>query len=334
MNKSKSNHKIIMDFTKQQLAYIIYNNRSVEGVVRNFIPKNLNPFKLQKLEQRLSESKLKYNSDPKNVKIEVDKLNINCDDIIIKPEDLENLTDVFREASGRFCENECKYLQMRGVNWNSVINWGLFGLSQITDEKTLQIVGGSIHPVLSKVLTNHNMGDGIVFPLYQSGKLVNCAIRRLGIENDGRQKSLKYTLAVPDIHVWGLCNTKRIWITEGIFDSMALSSRGFKSISVSSAAWSSIQLLQVIELAPEQIDIFSDNDIVGLRNSAILKDIFAKYGIGVKVFISEFAKDASEHIFSKSISLSQIKEVDVENIDFDQYQNDFDILDYLKNRNF
>ena len=115
---------------------------------------------------------------------------------------------------------------------------------------------------------------------------------------------------------------------------MALSSRGFKSISVSSAAWSSIQLLQVIELAPEQIDIFSDNDIVGLRNSAILKDIFAKYGIGVKVFISEFAKDASEHIFSKSISLSQIKEVDVENIDFDQYQNDFDILDYLKNRNF
>ena len=323
-----------MDFTKQQLAYIIYNNRSVEGVVKNFMPKKLNPFKLQKLEQRLSESKLKYNSDTKNVKIEVDKLNTNCNDIIIKPEDLENLTDLFINTSGRFSENECKYLQMRGINWNSITNYGVFGLSQITDEKTLEIIGDSVHPVLSKVLTNHNTSGGIVFPLYQSGKLVNCAIRRLGVENDGRQKSLKYTLAVPDIHVWGLCNTKRIWLTEGIFDSMALSSKGFDSISVSSAAWSSIQILQVIELAPEQIDIFSDNDIVGLRNSAILKDIFTKYDIQVKIFISEFAKDASEHIFSKSISLSQIKEIDVENIEFHQHQDDFDILEYLKNRNF
>lgn len=321
-----------MKFTEQQIAFIIYNNRSVEGVVKNFIPKNLNPFKLQKLEQRLHDAKLKYTPEGKNVKVEINKLNLDCEDIIVNPEDLENLTEMFIEASGKFSEIECRYLQTRGINWNPILSSKTFGLSQIKDKKALEIMGSSIHPILTGFLDN--VESGIVFPLYESGKLVNCAIRKIGVENDGKSKTLKYTLAVPDIHVWGLTQSNEIWLTEGIFDSMALWSRGYKSVTSSSAAWSSIQLLKVIELNPKLVNIFSDNDLIGLKNSQILKDVFEEYGIQVKIFISEFAKDASEHIFYKSMCSSEIKEITLENINLCDYTDDFDIINHLKNRKF
>ncbi len=33
-------------YTIEELSFILYNNRSVNGVVKNFIPKDINPFKL------------------------------------------------------------------------------------------------------------------------------------------------------------------------------------------------------------------------------------------------------------------------------------------------
>lgn len=321
-----------MNWTKEQLGFILYNNRSVDGVVKNFIPKSINPFKLSKLEKIIKESKSKYETSERFVGVQVDKLNLDCDDIVVTGEDLEKLTPLFLDLAGKFSEMECKYLQMRGINWNSILSEKIFGLSQIKCEKTLEIIGASIHPILSGVLKNDIESGGIVIPLYSSEKLLNCAIRRISVENNKESKTLKYTLAVPDINVWGLSDKKSFWLTEGIFDSLALKSLGYQSVSVSSAAWSSMQILQIIEKDPDEINIFSDSDVIGLKSSFILKDIFENYNISVNVFVSKFAKDASEHIFSKRISMSQIEQVSPENIDLTNYTGDFDIIHHLENR--
>ena len=39
-----------MKYTKEELGFILYNNRSVNGVVSNFIPK-INPIKLIRIEK-------------------------------------------------------------------------------------------------------------------------------------------------------------------------------------------------------------------------------------------------------------------------------------------
>ena len=46
-----------MNWTPEELGFILYNNRSVNGVVKNFIPKGINPFTLTKLERILKNSK-------------------------------------------------------------------------------------------------------------------------------------------------------------------------------------------------------------------------------------------------------------------------------------
>ena len=38
-------------YTKEELGFILYNNRSVNGSVNNFIPNTINPFKLIKIEK-------------------------------------------------------------------------------------------------------------------------------------------------------------------------------------------------------------------------------------------------------------------------------------------
>jgi hypothetical protein len=328
-----------MDWTLEELGFILYNNRSVNGVVKNFIPKGINPFKLTKLEKVLKKSKSKFLSDDRMVEININEINKKSGDVLVKPEDLKELSEDFYLNVGKFSYDEMNFLFDRGVDQEVMWKWQLFGLSQITDKRQLEIIGATVHPTMSGFLNDAIESGGIVIPLFDADKnLINCAVRKVGLESNGSTRTLKYTLACPDVPVWGLDEIEEgdeFWITEGIFDTMAIYELGEKSVSCSSAMWSGIQLYQLLEKKPKMIKFFSDNDEVGLRTSAILQYFFSEYNIPSKIYISEDYKDASELYFLKKLDLSTLKEIEVTddmiNLNKD---NSFNFIEHLKNRKF
>jgi hypothetical protein len=328
-----------MNWTTEELGFILYNNRSVDGVVKNFIPKKINPFKLTKIEQILKSSKSKFQSDDRMVEVNINEINQKSNDIKVTPEDLKELSEDFYLKVGQFSQPEIHFLFDRGVDQEVMWKWQLFGLSQITDKRHLEIIGATVHPTMSKFLEDAIESGGIVIPLFdENDNLINCAVRKVGLESNGSTRTLKYTLACPDVPVWGLDKIEEgdeFWITEGIFDTMAIYELGEKSVSCSSAMWSGIQLYQLLEKKPKMIKFFSDNDEVGLRTSAILSDFFNQYDIETKIFISEDYKDASELYFLKKMDLSALKEIEVTddmiNLNKD---NSFNFIEHLKNRKF
>ena len=164
------------------------------------------------------------------VEIHMHELLPEADDVIYTPEDLESLTKLFEKLSNHFSDDEYDYLIKRGVRGELMESKKLFGLSQIKDKELLKIMGATTHPVLENVLSDGIEFGGIVIPLFKDGKLINCAIRKIAIENTDK-KSLKYTLSCPDIPVWGLDNIEigdEIWLTEGIFDMFSLQKLGLK----------------------------------------------------------------------------------------------------------
>lgn len=319
-------------YTKEELGFILYNNRSVKGVVNNFIDSDINPFDIIRIENILKESKSKFQDDSKMVEIDINQLHIKSDDIVVTPEDISSLTELFKDNIGNFNTFEYDYLMSRGIGEKKIIRYSLIGLSSIRDKRNLDIIGASCHPILKGIFDDGIGRGGIIIPLFEGGKLKNCAIRRLD-----SSKALKYTLACPDIPVWGLDRCKvggEIWISEGIFDMIALHSLEKSTVSCSSAMWSSIQLNRVLKLKPSAINIFSDNDGVGLRTSAILKDFFQKMNIPTKVFKSLIAKDPAEHLLQKERKLSDIVEIFPEQQDFIKSDESFNFIEYLKNRKF
>lgn len=328
-----------MNYSLKELGFILYNNRSVDGVVKNFIPKNINPFKLSKVEKTLKKSKSKFQSDDRMVEVDINEINQKSDDIEVRPENLKELTEDFYLNVGKFSYDEIHFLLDRGVDQEVMWKWQLFGLSEIKERRQLEIIGATVHPTMSRFLDDAIESGGIVIPLFDADEnLINCAIRKVGLDSNGSTRTLKYTLACPDIPVWGLDQIEEgdeIWITEGIFDTMAIYELGEKSVSCSSAMWSGIQLLQVLEKKPKMIKFFSDNDEVGLRTSAILQDFFKRYDIPSKIYISEDYKDASELYFLKKMDLSTLKEIEVTddmiNLNKD---NSFNFIEHLKRRKF
>lgn len=327
-----------MNWTKEELGFVLYNNRSVNGVVKNFIPKNINPFKLIRLERILKDSKSKFQSDDRMVEVNMKEIDSNSIDISIIPKDLSDLTDEFYLNVGKFSDNEINFLLDRGINQEVMWKWKLFGLSQITDRRQLEIIGATVHPSMIGFLEDAIENGGIIIPLFDENKnLINCAVRKISIENSN-SKTLKYTLACPDVPVWGLDQIEEgdeFWITEGVFDTMAIYELGEKSVSCSSAMWSGIQLLQLLEKKPKMIKFFSDNDEVGLRTSAILQDFFSQYNIPSKVYISDKYKDASELYFLKKMDLSTLKEIKItdEMINLNKDES-FNFIEHLKRRKF
>jgi hypothetical protein len=328
-----------MNYSLKELGFILYNNRSVDGVVKNFIPKNINPFKLSKIEKTLKKSKSKFQSDDRMVEVDINEINQKSDDIEVRPENLKELTEDFYLNVGKFSYDEIHFLLDRGVDQEVMWKWQLFGLSEIKERRQLEVIGATVHPTMSRFLDDAIESGGIVIPLFDTDEnLINCAIRKVGLDSNGSTRTLKYTLACPDIPVWGLDQIEEgdeFWITEGIFDTMAIYELGEKSVSCSSAMWSGIQLLQVLEKKPKMIKFFSDNDEGGLRTSAILQDFFKRYDIPSKIYISEDYKDASELYFLKKMDLSTLKEIEVTddmiNLNKD---NSFNFIEHLKNRKF
>ena len=219
------------------------------------------------------------------------------DNIKFNKEQLIELNDIILNNIGTFNDNEYEYLINRGFGEQTILNNRLLGLSSIGDMKLLD-----------------GIDDGIVIPLFEDNKLVNCSIRTIC-----NNQKLKYKLLLPDISIWGLeeiDDNQEIWITEGIFDMIAMKKMGKPSISSSSDNWSDVQLYKILSKNPTNIVIVSDNDPIGIKNASILKDLFEYYLVPTKVVISSVAKDAAEHYFQKSRDISDFIEVNTDQNDF------------------
>ena len=229
--------------------------------------------------------------------------------------------------------NEFDYLENRGFGEKTILDWNILGLSNIKEMRHHEILGSTCHPVLKNIMTDGIENGGILIPLFKDDVLVNCAVRKIN-----SSKSLKYSLACPDIPVWGLDYFKKgqeIWITEGIFDMMALFNLGKKSASCSSGMWSGLQLYKVLEKEPSSIVVFADNDSVGLRTSAILKEFFTMNHIPTRIVISRIAKDPAEHYFQKNQTLDNLLEIDVTLDMIEEHKDDvFNFLRHMKNRKY
>ena len=319
-------------YTNEELGFILYNNRSVKGVVSNFLPK-FNPMKLMKIESQFSKCKEMFNNDNRMVEINLDELDTEADDVVITPEELSSLTDLITENIGSLNTNEFEYLENRGFGEKTILDWNILGLSNIKEMRHHEILGSTCHPVLRKIMIDGIENGGILIPLFEDDVLVNCSVRKIN-----SSKSLKYSLACPDIPVWGLdrfSKAQEIWITEGIFDMMAIFNLGKKSVSCSSGMWSGLQLYKVLEKEPSSIVVFADNDSVGLRTSAILKEFFTMNHISTRIVISRIAKDPAEHYFQKNQTLDNLLEIDVTLDMIEEHKDDvFNFLRHMKNRKY
>ena len=320
-----------MNYSDQELGFILYNNRSVNGVVSNFIPKEIDGYKLIKIEEQLDWCKSIYEKNDKFIEIEKNQLDLNSNDINLTPDELSNLQEEI--LNSKLSDAEHNYLTKRGINEEVIKKYELRGLSNIINNDTLIKLNATCHPILKNILSDGIEGGGIIIPYIENNKLLNCAIRKLS--DVGK---LKYSLSCPDIDVWGIddINVNDTWICEGLFDMMALRSINKKAISVSSAMWSGIQIYKLLEKNPKSINIFCDNDRVGLKTGCILKRFFTINEIETKTYISQSSKDASESIFEKKLKFEKdIIEIKITKEMINNKQDDsFNFLRYLKTRKF
>lgn len=315
-------------YSDKDLGFILYNNRSVDGVVKNFLP-DVNIRELILIETRLKILKKRFEKD-KTVGIDKSELILEAEDINVYPSEISQLSHDFHTI--KMYGDEKQWLLDRGITEEIMEEYKLTPLSRITNKKSLEVIGATTHPLLKDLFDDGIEGGGIIIPLFKGNELINCTIRK--ISDIGK---LKYSQACPDVHVWGLDDINEgdeVWITEGLFDMMAVRSLGTKCVSVSSAMWSSVQLVQLLEKKPGSVVIFCDNDRTGLRCGAILKELMNQYYIPSITVISDY-KDASELIFQNYGTLDDVKNVDVTLRMIEQSDiQDFNFTRYLKNRKF
>jgi len=344
--------------TTDEITFVIYNNRSVDGVVMNFLlAQGFDLHKLTDLEQKFAWCDSQW-AEVRTIEVAEKDLNLEYADITYGPEDLAECTDLVNASIAAFYLDiskssleTCKeliWLRSRGIEIdsryedNSKLKLG--SLSYIVEHATprqLEVLGITCHPMLTNILDDDLSGGGILIPLFRDNKLVNMTIRR--ISDVGK---LKYTQSCPDISVWGLddiVDNHPVWMTEGIFDMDAInesvspfSSSDFKqAVSVSSAMWSVPQLMQLMDKAGKFINIFADNDKVGLRTAAIMKKFLEMNGFVVRIYISKTCKDPSEHFVEKNLGWDDVVEIEVTPEMVEQRDDmSFNFLKYLKNRKF
>ncbi len=321
-----------MKYSIEEIGFILYNNRSVNGTISNFLDKNMDPMKLIRIERKFDWVKSLYQNLEKMVEVDLSLLNPEADDEIILPEQLEELTDFFNTNIGKYSDKEKEFLINRKIPLEVCNKWGFLGLSNFKNPEHLRRIGATCHPILRGFLQDGIEEGGIVEPLFKDGKLVNCSIRR--ISDVGK---LKYTLAVPDVPVWGLddCQDEEVWICEGLFDMICLREFGVKAVSPSSAMWSGLQLYQLVDKNPKNVVIFCDNDRVGLKTGLVMQKFFNLMGIPSITIHSKDVKDACEHFWEKDLTFDELEPIQItrEMVE-DKDDNSFDFLKYLQKRKF
>jgi hypothetical protein len=292
----------------------------------------MDPFKLTSIESKFDWVKSLYSNLERMVEVDLSLLNPDGEDEVVTPTQLSELTEFVIANVGKFSDKEEEFLINRKIPLDVSKKWGFLGLSNFKDRESLRVIGATCHPILQTFLKDGIDEGGIVEPLFSDGKLVNCSIRR--ISDVGK---LKYTLAVPDVPVWGLddIENEEIWVCEGIFDMICLREMGIKAVSPSSAMWSGIQLYQLIDKNPKNIVLFCDNDRVGLKTGLVMNKFFNLMGIPSVTVHSKLAKDASEHFWERGLSFEEIETIKItkEMIE-EKNDNSFDFLKYLQKRKF
>lgn len=321
-----------MKYSIEEIGFILYNNRSVKGTISNFLDKSMDPIKLINIEKKFDWVKSLYSNLEKMVEVDLSLLNPESDDEIVTPNQLSELTDFFKTNIGKYSEKEKEFLINRKIPIDVCNKWGFLGLSNFTNKEHLRRIGATCHPILSSFLQDGIEEGGIVQPLFKDDILVNCSIRR--ISDVGK---LKYTLAVPDVPVWGLDDIEgeEVWVCEGLFDMICLREMGVKAVSPSSAMWSGLQLYQLVDKNPKNIVIFCDNDRVGLKTGLVMQKFFNLMGIPSVNIHSKITKDACEHFWEKDLTFDELEPIKVtKEMVEDKDDNSFDFLKYLQKRRF
>lgn len=337
-----------------EITFVIYNNRSVDGVVLNFLSaRNFDWRKLSDLENQFAWCENQW-AEVRTIEVAERDLNLNYTDITYEPYELADCKDLVNKSIDVLCKHKAKdisvhtakervWLHSRGIDLN-ITKLQLGSLSYVVEHGTprqLEILGITCHPMLTNILDDDLSGGGILIPLFENGVLSNMTVRRMS--DVGK---LKYTQSCPDLSVWGLDAVTPIhpvWMTEGLFDMDAIncsvdplcSSDYKQAVSVSSAMWSVPQLMQLMSKAGKFINIFADNDKVGLRTAAVMKKFLEMNGFVVSIFVSKTCKDPSEHFTEKKLGWDDVVKIDVTPDMVEQREDmSFNFLKYLKNRKF
>lgn len=312
-----------MNYTIEQINHIIYNNRTYEGVVENFIPK-LSFSDIELLLEIGSQLKFinKIVSKGSSVIIDKTKLDLETDknDIIITPNDLKNIII----PKGDFNEKEIELINKKKLPEDIIKQYNISPLSKITDINTLKILGITTHPILEKLIGD-GISDGLFIPMYDSkGDFINSVFRKLG-----NLTKIKYGMTIPSLHLYGddIIKDEEIWMCEGLFDMMALRREKKRCICSSSCSLSDYQYFKVVKSKPSVVNIFSDNDTTGYRSALKSKKLFNMNGIECHIFSSKNAKDAAEHFFELELDWNSVNEI---NVTYDMIGEDNNILDFLK----
>jgi len=314
-------------YSIDQVNYIIYNNRTYEGVVKNFLPElnlmNLNL--LLEIDKQLKFVNKLVNKET-SVIIEQEKLDLDLPDIEVFPQQLENI----KISSREFSDNELSLLRQKKIPKHIINQYDISPLSQFKDVEILKILGVLTHPILEKLLGD-GISDGLIIPLYNQNKLVNSVFRKTN-----ELTKLKYGISVPSIDLWGdtILKGEEIWVCEGLFDMMALRDQGKRCVSASSCTLSDMHYLKIIKGGPSLVNIFTDNDISGWRSALKSQKLFGLNGIPTKVFSSKKAKDAGEHFFQLGLGWDLVEEITIKPEMIDRDDKILDFLKYLEERKF
>ena len=315
-------------YTVEQINHIIYNNRTFEGVTKNFLPEisNFDILLLLEIEKQINFTNRIVNKD-KVVAIDKSKLDLDRDDIELFPHELHSI----KVSSRNFSEEERKLLDKKKIPEHIIEEYDISPLSQFKDREILVKLGVTTHPIFERLLGDE-ISEGLIIPLYDDGKLINTSIRKTT-----DLTKLKYGISVPSLNTWGDKDFKgeELCITEGLFDMMAIREQGLKCVSSSSASLNDFQYFNIIKNKPKLIKIFVDNDASGYSSGMKAKKIFGLNGIPTFTFASKKAKDMAEHFFEMKLGWDDIEEI---NITIEMIKNGednvFDFLKYLENRKF
>ncbi len=333
----------IIEYQKDDLLYIVYNNRSVNNVIKNFLPKfsAVELLHFTKLEQTFINTHSLFDSE-RSLEIDSNELDLTAFDFFVTPQDINNRKQLILDAHNHLSGEEYKYLKKRGFT-DDIIDRGKLGsMSFIKDIDDLNILGATTHPIMHNMFDGGLIGGGITIPLFnKKGDLLNVTFRKISDYN-----KLKYTHSCPDTFVWGLDDIEigdTIWLVEGVFDKYALEKElpESKIIATSSGSISPIQFWKIINKKPSKVNIICDNDQVGLKMSAIAQKIFRINRIDSNIYYFDGSKDANEHIIEKKRTIDDLLYVEVtkeliksKNTDYYDERIPMNFFNYLKNRKF